>query len=130
MSKPFLFCQLDPIPRRIAQNHIETGAPSALFVVGIADQVKGKSRQIPAAPVGDVVAKGEAEIGVTFLSEMNDPGVEVVGPLPRKISTPTTLVGFVSSHSKDPVAAKALLDYLSSPDAAATYKANGMQPGR
>jgi len=54
----------------------------------------------------------------------------VVGPLPLEISTPTSLVGFVSSHAKDPAAARALLDYLSSPAAAAVYKAQKMQPGR
>jgi molybdate transport system substrate-binding protein len=103
----------------------------ALKNLGIDRQVESKLKRAQGgAGAMAMAAKGEAEIGVTFLSEMNDPGVEVVGPLPRKISTPTTLVGFVSSHAKDPVAAKALLDYLSSPDAAATYKANGMQPGR
>ena len=66
-----------------------------------------------------MVAKGEAEIGLTFLSEMEEPGIDVVGPLPREISTPTSLVGFVSSHAKDPAAAKALLEYLSSASAAA-----------
>jgi ABC-type molybdate transport system substrate-binding protein len=40
------------------------------------------------------------------------------------------LVGFVSSHAKDPAAAKALLAYLSSPAAAMVYKKQGMQPGR
>jgi ABC-type molybdate transport system substrate-binding protein len=55
---------------------------------------------------------------------------DIVGPLPREISTPTTLVGFVSSHAKDPAAANALLAYLSSPAAAAVYKKQGMQPGR
>ena len=77
-----------------------------------------------------MVAKGDAEIGLTFLSEMSDPGIDVVGPLPREISTPTRLVGFVSAHAKDPAAAKALLDYLSSPSAAAVYKSQRMQPGR
>jgi molybdate transport system substrate-binding protein len=77
-----------------------------------------------------MVAKGEAEIGLTYLSEMSDPGIDVVGPLPREISTPTGLVGFVSAHAKDPAAAKALLDFLSSPGAAGVYKAQGLQPGR
>jgi len=77
-----------------------------------------------------MVAKGEAEIGLTFLSEMEEPGLDIVGALPLAISTPTTLVGFVSSHAKDPAAARALLNYLSSPDAAAVYKAQKMQPGR
>ena len=74
-----------------------------------------------------MVAKGEADIGLTFLSEMSEPGIDVVGALPRGISTPTTLVGFISTHAKDHAAAKALLDYLSSPDAAAVYKAQRMQ---
>ena len=58
------------------------------------------------------------------------PGIAVVGPLPREISTPTTLVGFVSAHAKDAAAAKALLEYLSSAEAAAVYTAQGMLPGR
>ena len=76
-----------------------------------------------------MVAKGDAEIGLTFLSEMNDPGVDVVGPLPREISTPTSLVGFVSTHAKDPAAARALLEYLASPNAAGVYAAHRMKPG-
>jgi molybdate transport system substrate-binding protein len=77
-----------------------------------------------------LLAKGDVEIGLTFLSEITDPGVDVVGPLPRDISTPTALVGFLSAHAKAPEAAKALLVYLSSPEAAAAYRSCGMQPGR
>ena len=77
-----------------------------------------------------LLAKGEVEIGLTFLSEIHDPGVEVVGPLPREISTPTALVGFVSTRARAPEAAQALLGYLSSPEVAGVYKSLGMQPGR
>ena len=77
-----------------------------------------------------MAAKGEVELGFTFVSEMNEPGLDIVGPLPREVSVPTSLVGFVSSRAKDPSAAKALLEYLSSSDAAAAYKANGMRPDR
>ncbi len=77
-----------------------------------------------------LAANGEVEIGLTFMSEMEEPGIDIVGPLPRDISTPTGLVGFLSTHAKDPKAAKALLEYLSSPAAAAAYKAQRMQPGR
>ena len=58
------------------------------------------------------------------------PGVEVVGALPESISTPTRLSGFVGAKAKDPKAAKELLDYLSSADAAKVYKERGMVPGR
>ena len=98
--------------------------------MGIAEQMQPKIKlaQGGAAAMA-MVAKGDAEIGLTFLSEMEDPGIDVVGPLPREISTPTSLVGFVSSHAKDPAAAKSLLEYLSSPGAAAAYQAHRMQPG-
>jgi molybdate transport system substrate-binding protein len=77
-----------------------------------------------------LLTRGDIDFAVTFSSEVNDPGVEVVGVLPREISTPTALVGFVSSHAKSPEAAKAVLSYLASSDAAAAYKACAMQPGR
>jgi hypothetical protein len=37
------------------------------------------------------VNEGDIDVAVTFASEINDPGVELVGPLPREISTPTAL---------------------------------------
>jgi molybdate transport system substrate-binding protein len=99
--------------------------------LGIADQMQPKLKRAQGGAGAMVmVAKGEADIGLTFLSEMSEPGIDVVGALPREVSTPTTLVGFISTHAKDRAAAKALLDYLSSPDAAAVYKSQRMQPGR
>jgi molybdate transport system substrate-binding protein len=99
--------------------------------LGIDKQVDAKLiRAQGGAGAMEMTAKGEAEIGLTFLSEMEDPGIDIVGPLPLAISTPTTLTGFVSAHAKDPAAAKALLDYLSSPEAAAVYKSLKMQAGR
>jgi molybdate transport system substrate-binding protein len=99
--------------------------------LGIAEQVESKLKRAQGgAGAMAMAAKGEVEIGVTFVSEMGDPGVDIVGPFPKEMAPPTTLVGFVSSHAKDPGAAKALLDYLSSPAAASVYKAHGMQPGR
>jgi molybdate transport system substrate-binding protein len=98
--------------------------------LGIAGQLGSKLKRAQGgAAAMTMAANGEAEIGVTFLSEMNEPGIDVVGPLPVAISTSTVLTGFVSSHAQDPVAAKALLDYLSSREAAAVYKAQGMQAG-
>ena len=102
-----------------------------LKTLGIADQMQPKiTRAQGGAGAMALLARGEVDIGLTFLSEITDPGVEVVGPLPREISTPTALVGFISAHTKVPEAAKALLSYLSSADAAAVYRSCGMQPGR
>jgi len=99
--------------------------------LGIAQQMESKLKRAQGgARAMEMVAKGEAEIGFTFVSEMNEPGIEIVGAMPKGIATPTSLVGFVSAHAKDPAVAKALLEYLSSPDAGAAYKAQHMEPGR
>jgi molybdate transport system substrate-binding protein len=100
--------------------------------LGIAEQMKPKIKLGQGGRGAmALLAKGEVDYGLTFISEIiTEPGVEVVGPLPRDISTPTALVGFLSAHAKEPDAARALLSYLSSPQAHAVYRAKGMQPGR
>jgi molybdate transport system substrate-binding protein len=99
--------------------------------LGITDQVESKLKRAQGgAGAMKMVASGDAEIGMTFLSEMEEPGIDVVGPLPKSAATPTSLVAFVSAHAKNPDGAKALVDYLSSPEAAAAYKAQHMMPGK
>jgi molybdate transport system substrate-binding protein len=97
--------------------------------LGIGAQLEPKLKRAQGgAAAMQMVGKGEAEIGLTFVSEMNEPGIDVVGPLPTAISKPTILVGFVSSHARNPAAAKQLLEFLASPSAAAAYRAERMQP--
>ena len=51
--------------------------------LGIEDEMKGKARKIPATPVGEIVAKGEAEIGFQQISELKPvQGIDIIGPLP------------------------------------------------
>jgi molybdate transport system substrate-binding protein len=124
--------------KAIAYPNAATGAGAGLSFnatlekLGIAEAMKGKIK-IARAGRGamELLAKGEVDFGLTYISEIiTEPGVEVVGPLPRDISTPTALVGFVSAQSKNQEVAAALLRYLSSPDAAKVYQQRGMQPGR
>ena len=99
--------------------------------LGIAEQMQSKLVRVQGGANAMVVlANGEVDVGFTFASEIHHPGVDVVGPLPREISTPTSLVGFVAAHARAPEAARALLDYLSSPAAAGVYRSLGMVPGR
>jgi len=104
---------------------------ATLQKLGIAGEMEPRLRRIRGgAKAMAAIASGEVDIGVTFLSEIDDPGVQVVGLLPQEISTPTAFVGFLSVAAKAPDAARALLAFLSSPEAAATYRATGMQPLR
>jgi len=103
---------------------------ATLAKLGIADQVKSKVKLAQGgAGAMKMLADGQVDIGLTFISEIiTEKGVEVVGPLPESISTPTRLSGFLGTKAKDNEAAKALLAYLSSPEADAVYKERGMEP--
>jgi molybdate transport system substrate-binding protein len=93
--------------------------------LGIFDEVKAKYKPGQA----NLAANGEVEVSVTFLSEIDDPGVNIIGPLPQNISTPVRLVAFVHTKAKDAAAAKAFVQYLSGAEAAAVYKSLRMIPG-
>jgi molybdate transport system substrate-binding protein len=100
--------------------------------LGMTEQMKSKIKLAQGgAGAMKLLANGEVEIGLTFVSEIiTESGVEAVGQLPESISTPTRLTGFIGTHAKDPKAAQELLNYLSSPEAAKVYKERGMVPGR
>jgi molybdate transport system substrate-binding protein len=97
--------------------------------LGIADQIAGKSRMIPATPVGEIVARGEAELGFQQLSElMPVPGIELVGPLPAEVQKVTLYAAGISVDAKEPAAAKAFIAFLASPGVAPTVKSFGLAP--
>jgi molybdate transport system substrate-binding protein len=97
--------------------------------LGIADQVAGKARMIPAEPVGAVVARGEAEIGFQQISELKPiPGIEVVGPLPPEVQKYTVFSAGIVTGSREPEAATALIKFLASPVAAPAIRESGMEP--
>ena len=104
---------------------------ATLQKLGLANSLKPKLKIARGgAAAMAMLAKGEVDVGVTFVSEIiTVPGVVLVGPLPRDISPPTGFVAFVSAQSKEPAAAQALVSYLASPAAAAVYEAKGMVPG-
>ncbi len=113
-----------------AQGTLGGEAMDVLKKLGIAEQVKPKLKIVEGSQVSEaLVAKGEADVflGPQVSDKLAD-GIDLVGGLPRSVSTPVAAVGFVSTHAKDSKAAKALLQYLKSPEAEAAYKAAGMEP--
>ncbi len=78
----------------------------------------------------ETVAKGEVELGLTQMSEiLHEAGAELAGPLPPEIQNYTNFVSAVSAAARQADAARALLRYLASPDAARVMRANGLEPG-
>jgi molybdate transport system substrate-binding protein len=98
--------------------------------LGIAEQIKDKAKaQTAAAAIPQAVAKGEAELGVFLTNVLLAPGVELAGPFPGDLQQDLVFVGAVAAESKNADAAKAFLDYLRTPEAAAVFKAKGVTPG-
>ena len=82
----------------------------------------------PGVPVGALVARGEVALGFQQLSElMHLDGISVVGTLPAAIQIVTTFSAAVCAASTQADAARALLGFLASPQAAATQLKHGME---
>ena len=113
-----------------AQGTLGGEAMDALKKLGLAEEVKPKMKIVEGSgQAEDAVAKGEVELFLgPQVSDTLREGVELVGGLPHAVSTPTDVVGYVSSKARDPKTAKALLQYLKSPEAEAAYKAARMEP--
>ena len=98
--------------------------------LGIADAMKAKTKsQTAPGAIPAAVASGEAELGVFLTNVLIAPGVEPAVPFPAELQHELVFVGAVSAGSKDAAAAKALLDYLKTPEATAVFKAKGVTPG-
>jgi molybdate transport system substrate-binding protein len=99
--------------------------------LGIADQVKPKIVPVKTAePVGEVVARGDAEIGFHQISELIPvKGIDIVGPLPPGLQHITVFAGGAHSETKQPDVAKALVKFLTAPVAVEMLKKHGLDPG-
>ena len=96
--------------------------------LGIAQQVNARAKLGRAVPNGEAVVKGEADLAVQQIPELLAvPGVEVIGPLPGDLQNTTDFSAAVLATSRDPAAAKALVDFLRSPETVATLKARGFE---
>ena len=117
---------------------VRAGVPSASGVyisselfkrLGIQKEMAGKSRQIPAEPVGLVVARGEAEIGFQQMSELAPiPGITVVGAIPEELQSITVFSAGIVAKTSAQEAARALIRYLGSPAACPAIQKSALEP--
>lgn len=95
--------------------------------LGIEEQVKSKAKMIPRIPVASVVANGDYEIGFQQVSELLPvPGATFVGKIPESLQSVTRFAAGIPVGAQHPKEAKALLDYLASPDVQADVKSTGL----
>lgn len=114
-----------------------SSGPSGFYVadlfkkMGIADQIKDKVRQ-PASgvQVGELVARGEADLGFQQVSELlHIKGIDYLGLLPAEIQNITVYSAGLHKAAPAPDAARALVRFLTAPEAGPIIRKFGMEPG-
>jgi molybdate transport system substrate-binding protein len=98
--------------------------------LGIADQMKAKTKAeaLPTA-IAPTVARGDADLGIFLTNVFNAPGIELAGPFPADLQQELVFPAAVATDAREPAAAKALIDFLGTPEAVNVIKAVGMTPG-
>ena len=97
--------------------------------LGIGEQVRAKGHKIPATPVGEIIARHEADFGCQQRSELLPvQGIDIVGDLPDEVQyvTPFSAAVVASSAHKDE--ARQFLQFLSSPQNAGVIRETGLVP--
>lgn len=97
--------------------------------LGIADQVYAKAKIPEGGAVGPLVASGEAEMALQQIPElMAVKEIQYVGPFPPELQIATVFTTGVMTDARQPEAAKALIDFLTTPAAVKAFKAKGLEP--
>ena len=98
--------------------------------MGIAEAMKPKIvYRTQGSEVADAVAKGEAEIGITFTSELQpNRGVKVAGTLPAAIQLPTIYSAAIATAAGNAEAARIFLRTLAGVEGRAALTKAGLEP--
>ena len=120
---------------RGAKSISHSQGPSGLYVaallsrLGLAAEMKDKTVLAIGRPVGEVVASGEAEIGMQQIIE-NQPvkGAHLAGPLPPELGNFVSYSAGLSAKSAKEGAVRALMAFLASPEAVRIIRDKGMEP--
>jgi molybdate transport system substrate-binding protein len=122
--------------KSIAYSSPASGGASGVYFakllerMGIADAMAPKTKYPPpGGNAADLLLTGEAQLAIQQKPEIMDvPGTEVVGVLPDDLNKVTPFAAGIAAGSKSADAAKAVIKVLQSPQAAAVFKARGLDP--
>jgi molybdate transport system substrate-binding protein len=136
ISTPEAFKQTLLNAKSIAYSDPTAGGASGVYFakllerMGIADQMKAKTKfPPPGGNSANLLLTGEAELAVQQKPEiMYVQGVDIVGLLPGDLNNVTVFAAGIGVDSKNANAAKALINMLHSPEAAAVFRAKGLDP--
>jgi molybdate transport system substrate-binding protein len=135
ISTPDAFKRAIVAARSISYPDPKLGATSGVYIESLFDRLgipdaKRKAQVKPiGAQVAEAVAKGEIELGLTFLSEfVPNKEITVVGPFPEAIQNPTPYTAAVASDAANPQAARAFVAFITGPRAIEPLTAAGVAP--
>lgn len=100
--------------------------------LGIADEMKAKTKLVPGPEAPDLAARGEVEIAVAMVPEILPVrGVDLVGALPQELQNITdfSYVAGTLVAAKQMAIAKALVQFITGQAAAPIVKSKGLEPG-
>ena len=96
--------------------------------LGLTEQLRTKTILVPGAQAAEIVARGEAELGIAQTSEIVPVGgAQLLGPFPAEIASLTVFTAGISAGTKMLEADKALIQFLSGPVATPILKAKGFE---
>ena len=98
--------------------------------MGITEQMKSKTKFPPSGGMAATfVTSGEVDLAIQSKPELASvKGIDVVGPLPGDMAFTVVYSAAVQTGAAQAEAAKALVQYLMSPEAQAVFKADGYDP--
>jgi molybdate transport system substrate-binding protein len=121
--------------KSITYNDPKNGGASGTHIakvlerLGIAKEVKSKTIYSK-NDAGELVAAGKAGLGMTQISSLvSVAGIEIVGPLPGDLQANIIYSAAITTGAKNAAAAKALVNFLRTPESAKVITAMGMDPG-
>ena len=86
-----------------------------------------KGTMIQRVPVGEQVAKGDYEVGLQQVAELLPvKGVTFVGKIPEDVQSVTRFAAGIPVNAKHPEQAKALLQFMASPEAQQEVQSTGL----
>jgi molybdate transport system substrate-binding protein len=108
-----------------------THAAEGIEALGLTAQLKSKTVFSDGAPVVEFLAKGDFEIGIQQTNIMvGAPGTDYVGPPPGFLNKPCPSSVAPLSVSKEQEAARAIIKFMTSPEAAPLLRKTYVEPAK